>query len=192
MRQASNYREDRRSARMRLLDYDAGTAAVAAVEATAFHLELRDSYLTDQEVERLRRFRAGEPDPDLAEWFAPWTRLVGDLTSRGVAVQRVRVVTEPLGEYSRWLHSITDYNTDAGEEVRWMARHLVDPAELCTDDWWLLDDSTVVFSLFGPDDVLDGFAATDDPVIAAHCRRVWDLLWPKAIAHQDYSPDVQH
>ncbi|WP_194816942.1 DUF6879 family protein [Nocardia sp. XZ_19_385] len=176
---------------MRLLDYEAGTAAVAAATKSALHLELRDSYFTAQEVERLRRFRAGEPDPDLAEWFAPWTRLVSEMTSRGVTMQRLRVITEPLAEYSQWLHSITSYNIDAGEDVRWLGRHRTHPEELPTDDWWLLDDSLVVYSLFGEDDELNGFAATDDPAIAAHFRRVWDQLWPNSTQHEHYRPEVQ-
>ncbi|MEU1527093.1 DUF6879 family protein [Nocardia rhamnosiphila] len=176
---------------MRLLEYAEGTALVAAAKSSAYHLELRDSYYTEQEVERLRLFRAGEPDPALEEWFEPWTRLVTGLIGRGVSMRRIRVVTEPLTEYSHWLHSITGFNVEAGEQVRWVGRHTTSPEELARDDWWLLDGALVVYSLFDSGEELSGFAVTDDPVIAAHCQRVWDVLWARGTDHRDYRPDVQ-
>src|SRR5437879_1085225 len=69
-------------------------------EHTAFRLEVRDRYNEPSEADPLRTFLAGEPD-DLA-WFEDWLALVRAATAEGRRFSRVRVVSLPLTDYSRF------------------------------------------------------------------------------------------
>ncbi|MGW4093875.1 DUF6879 family protein [Nocardia sp. NPDC004750] len=147
----------------------------------AFHLEVLDSYAEPNEHEPFRRFLADEPD-DYA-WFQPWTELVEKTTSRGVAVTRVRIVTEPHTDYTRFALAVAALNVRAGEDIRYLPRHHA--GEVPPDDYWLLDDETVVFSAFGESGGWSG-AATTDPHIAAYCRGLRARFWPLATPFPEY------
>lgn len=151
----------------------------------AFHLETQDSYSTPEEAEPLRRFLAGEPEDD-HEWFSDWDSLMTETTGRGVAVQRVRIVTVPHSDYTRWLHSLTHTSIAMGEDVRWLPRHLVSPDSYTVDDWWLFDEDLLGFTVFEPNGRFAGVATTQDPVLIERCRTVRDHVWPLGIPHADY------
>lgn len=153
-------------------------------ERTACHLEVLDVYETPEESEPFRKFLAGEPD-DL-EWFQDWMELVQQVTSSGKQMRRARVVTAPHTDYTRWALSIARHNIAAGEEVRYLARHLVDQSELTTDGFWLFDDNQVAFNVFEPSGQYVGGALTIDPVIVEHCRAVWNRVWDKATPYSEY------
>lgn len=150
---------------------------------SAFHLEVRDSYSEASENNRLRAFLAGEPPPD--EPPVPWHGLMRETSERGVVVTRVRVVTEPLSDYHRWLLSITGRNIASGEDIRYLARH--EAGEVPPDDWWLFDDERVVFNLADPDGKSAGAAVTTDPGIVDYCRGVRDRLWKLATPYAEYA-----
>ncbi|MBF6296381.1 hypothetical protein IU459_02355 [Nocardia amamiensis] len=151
----------------------------------AFHLEVQDAYAVEDEAEALAKFlETGEFEYD-PEW-EHWDNLVREVTSSGRVIQRVRVVTEPHADYTRFLHATTVSNIESGEEIRWLPRHTVDPAELTADDWWVLDNDTVVFTAFRPDGNLAGFAVTTDSFIVRHCCAVRDYVWHLAIPHVEY------
>lgn len=158
-----------------------------AAKQEAFHMEVRDTYSVPSESEPLRRFLNGEPPaPEYDK--RPWTELVHETVSRGVRVTRVRVVTEPLSDYQRWLLSITAGNVEAGEDIRYLPRHLA--GDVPTDDWWLFDGSTVGFNLVDGDGKPAGAAITTDPGIAAYCRSVKDKLWESAVTFREFAGDV--
>jgi hypothetical protein len=58
------------------LRYEEFGALFPRVELEALHLEMRDSYGTEDEIPHLARWAAGEPD-DLG-WLQPWCTLVRD------------------------------------------------------------------------------------------------------------------
>ncbi|MGV9724377.1 DUF6879 family protein [Nocardia beijingensis] len=147
----------------------------------AFHLEVLDSYAEPNEHEPFRRFLADEPD-DYA-WFQPWAELVEETTSRGVAVTRVRIITEPHTDYTRFALAVAELNVRAGEDIRYLPRHAA--GEVPPDDYWLLDDETVVFSAFGESGGWSG-AVTTDPHIAAYCRGLRARFWPLATPLPEY------
>ncbi|MEV6773856.1 DUF6879 family protein [Nocardia sp. NPDC051030] len=150
----------------------------------AFHLEVRDTYAVPAESEPLRRFLNGEPPvPEYDK--RPWTKLVQETVNRGVRITRVRVVTEPHSDYQRWLLSITASNIEAGEDIRYLPRHLA--GEVPPDDWWLFDDTTVGFNLVDNDGKPAGAAITTDPGIAAYCRSVKEKLWQSAVPFDEYA-----
>ncbi|MEU2036617.1 DUF6879 family protein [Nocardia amamiensis] len=157
-------------------------------EATAFHLEVRDAYAVPQENERFRRFLNGEP-PIVDDYKNDWVALVRATTARGVEMSRVRVVTIPHSDYQRWLLSVTDGNVEAGEDIRYMPRHLA--GEVPPDDWWLVDNERVVFNLVDAKGAqAEGLAITTDPRIVEYCRRVKQRLWEFATPYAEYVHSV--
>lgn len=176
---------------MELLQGNAFEDLFRTFDRQAFHLEVQDSYHTPDEIGPFRRFLAGEPD-DLA-WHQPWLDLVRSVTENGRMITRVRVVSVPHGDYTRWGLTIAPHNIAAGEDIRWLARHLIGADQLTSDDYWLFDDDRVVFTVFDSDGRFVGGAATTDPAIVTHCRTVRDRVWQLAIPQRRYvdSDDVQ-
>ncbi len=150
----------------------------------AFHLEVQDSYHTPDESGPFALFLAGRTD-DLA-WHRPWLDLAREVSAAGKRIRRVRVVSVPHVDYTRWGLTVAEHNVSAGEDIRWLPRHLIGPDELTGDDFWLFDDDRVVFTGFQPGGRFAGGAATTDPVIVERCRAVRDGVWHAAIPHREY------
>jgi hypothetical protein len=152
---------------------------------SAFHLEVRDTYTVPNESEPLRRFIAGEPplnDPE--EFWNSWGSLMKETTGRGVAVSRVRVVTVPLSDYQRWLLTETGDNIGAGEDIRYLPRHLAE--DVPQDDFWLFDDELVGFNLVDANGRPAGAAVTTDPGIVSYCQRAKESLWSLATPFAEF------
>ncbi|NKY26575.1 DUF6879 family protein [Nocardia gamkensis] len=151
----------------------------------AFHLEVRDDYSgVAGEADRVRRFLAGQPQDPAAS--ARWHALIWEVTASGCAVQRVRVISEPHGDYTRFSVGTTSTNIEVGEDIRWLPRQDAPPG-LPDDDWWLFDDEMAAYTVFNSDGTAaPGWAAITDPVITAHYAQRRDELWSKAIPHAEY------
>jgi hypothetical protein len=156
---------------------------------SAFHLEVQDTYRTPDETGPLNLFLKREPD-DFA-WHQPWLSLVREATRTGKSITRVRVVTVPHGDYTRWGLSVAPLNIGAGEDIRWLPRHLTQGIDLPADDFWLIDDDRVVFTVFEPDGRFAGGAATTDPVLVERYRRIHRQAWARAVPHRDYVSTAQ-
>ncbi|OBA62173.1 hypothetical protein A5780_19125 [Nocardia sp. 852002-20019_SCH5090214] len=172
---------------MQLLKGDPWPELFGQCRREAFHLELRDTYAVPTESEPLRKYLAGEPDDHA--WFQPWSDLMRATTDRGVAVTRLRVVTDPDCDYQRWLLALAELNTDAGEDIRYLARQDAGN-DVPGDDFWLFDDDRVVFNLFDADGRSTGTAAlSTDPVVIRRCRWAKNHLWPSATPYVQYVAD---
>ncbi|BEL02070.1 hypothetical protein Q0Z83_002610 [Actinoplanes sichuanensis] len=169
---------------MLLLRADTFRRMFRSFDRTAFHLEVRDVYRVAEEAPPFQRFLDGEPD-DFA-WQRPWLELMREVTESGRSVRRLRVVTAPHGDYTRWLLSISGLNVEAGEDIRWLPRAATAGLPVAHDDFWLFDDRRVVFTLFEPDSSSAGGAMTEDPAIVRHCVRIRAALWAAGIPHDDY------
>ncbi|MFL6141749.1 MAG: DUF6879 family protein [Labedaea sp.] len=168
---------------MELLAGDAFDNLFRTFQHDAFHLEVQDSYHTPDEAGPFQLFLTGQHD-DFA-WHQPWLDLVRDTTRTGRSIRRARVVTVPHGDYTRWGLVVAPHNIAAGEDIRYLPRHL-NSADLTADDYWLFDDDRVVFTVFEPDGRFVGGAATTDPTIVERCRAVRDHVWRTAIPHEQY------
>lgn len=158
----------------------------ATAERSAFHLETRDDYAAESESDSLAAFRADETTDPGGEWFSGWTNHVAATVARGVAVRRVRIVTEPHNLYTRYLLALSRHNVAAGEEIRYLPRHDADPADASTEDFWLFDERAVAFSLFDARGVWAGAALTDEPVIVAHAVAIRDRVWSVSTPFGEY------
>ncbi|WP_084519733.1 DUF6879 family protein [Nocardia mexicana] len=150
----------------------------------AFHLETLDTYETPDETEPFRKFI--EKEPDDYEWFQPWLDHVRYVTSRGISIKRARVTTVPHTDYTRFAKAVARFNAEAGEDVRYLPRHLIEPDALTADDWWLFDDSVLGFTLFESSGRWAGAAVTTDRNIVEYAKRVKDRVWSQATPLGEY------
>ncbi|WP_280397576.1 DUF6879 family protein [Nocardia carnea] len=158
----------------------------ATAERSAFHLETRDDYASESESESLAAFRADETIDPGGKWFSGWTDHVAATVARGVAMRRARIVSEPHTLYTRYLLALSRHNIEAGEDIRYLARHEADPSDPATEDFWLFDERAVAFSLLDARGLWVGAALTDEPVIVAHAVAVRDRVWAAAAPFEEY------
>nr|WP_067647403.1 DUF6879 family protein [Nocardia harenae] len=102
---------------------------------SAFHLETHDDYMSENESASLAAFRADENTDPGGEWFSGWTDHVSATVARGAAVRRVRIVTEPHTQYTRYLLALSRHNVAAGEEISYLPRHDAEPSDAAADDY---------------------------------------------------------
>ncbi len=159
--------------------------ALACTRKRAFHLEQRDTYNVAGEDEPFRRWLRGEPD-DYA-WHADWLGFVRQATAAGVQVQRVRLASVPHSDYVRWGLDVSPLNIEAGEDIRYLPRHLADGIDLPDEDYWLLDDDTLILSVFSADGRTGGFAWPLSPGLLRACVTVRDQLLERAIPFAQYA-----
>jgi hypothetical protein len=165
------------------LSYD-DFKALALTRGRAFHLEQRDAYNVTGEDEPFRRWLHGEPD-DYA-WHADWLSFVRQATAAGVLVQRVRLASVPHTDYVRWGLDVSPLNIAAGEDIRYLPRHLAAGITLPEEDYWLLDDDTLILSVFSADGRTGGFAWPPGPGLLGQCREVRDQVLERAVPYARY------
>ena len=115
-----------------------------------------------------------------------WLDLIREAAGRGVRVRRVRIVSEPVTDYIKFEHATTESNAAAGEDIRWLPRHLATGLLLPANDYWAFDGQRVRFNYFsGPGEFLDT-RLSEDAAIVKQCTAAFEAVWERAIPHQDY------
>ena len=75
-------------------------------------------------------------------WFQNWLSMIRAATAEGRRFSRVRVVSVPLTDYSRFGVFCSQYTNAAGEEIRYLTR---DQAwDLPDYDYWLFDSRLLI------------------------------------------------
>ena len=158
---------------------------IAATSSSAVHLEMRDTYTPDDQ--RFVDWLAGKPLPCPAN--PVWSRLVRAHTARGVRFRRVRVISEPLADYIRFEHAITDeVNVSAGEDVRWLPRRQASDLCLPGNDFWLFDDRLIRFSYFSGDGHILEDELISETAVVRICSAAFAAAWERSIPHAEYQP----
>lgn len=158
--------------------------ALACTRKRAFHLEQRDTYNVAAEDEPFGRWLRGEPDD--YGWHRDWLDFLRQATAAGVQVQRVRLASIPHSDYIGWGLDVSPLNIEAGEDIRYLPRHLTEDIKLPDEDFWLLDDDTLILSVFSADGRTGGFAREPAPDLLSQCVAVRDQVWERAIPYAQY------
>ncbi|MBB5980342.1 hypothetical protein HDA44_003683 [Kribbella solani] len=145
---------------------------------------MRDNYADQGEAEHVQKFLAGEPDD--GAWMEDWMGLVLRRTLEGMRIERVRVITEPWSDYTRFGLNLSRLNTAAGEDIRYLSRERADELGLPTYDYWLLDSSTMGILRFDDQDVLLGADVVQDPAVVVEHARYRDLARRFAVPRAAY------
>ncbi|NRQ30676.1 hypothetical protein HII36_02315 [Nonomuraea sp. NN258] len=171
---------------MTLVSGDAFGDLFRSFEHTAFRLEPRERYNAPGEDEPVRKFLAGEPD-DLA-WNRPWLDLMAEHAAKGKSVRRVRVVSVPLSDYSRFGLWCAQFAIEAGEDIRYLNR--AQAHGLPDLDYWLFDSKWVARLKFDEDDVLLGAEIVTDPATVVELAAARDDAWHRAVTRDQFLSDL--
>jgi len=146
-------------------------------------LETRDQYNSPREAESFQKFVAGEPD---VSYHESWLDMVRAATTEGRVFARVRVVSLPLTDYSRFSMWVSGYTREAGDDIRYLTRDQAKAADLPEHDFWLFDSRKLVMMHFGADDRFVGAEVIDDPAIIVEHNYWRDVARHHAISRNEF------
>jgi uncharacterized protein DUF6879 len=112
-----------------------------AFTTSAFRLEARQSYASDEEAAAFAAWQEHGRIPDAVDpLIAAWTGIVCARIEGGAVMRRVHVVSHPMTDYVRFELALQRaHSVPAGEQVRVVDADL-HPDLARADDFWLLDD----------------------------------------------------
>jgi hypothetical protein len=153
--------------------------------ASAFRFETRERYNSEVGRDAFRKYRAGQPD-DYA-WHRPWLTRIRRDRAAGKVWQRVRIVSVPPSEYTRYGLAVAQLNIEAGEDIRYLRRDMAQRLGLRPYDAWLFDQRILVRLHF--DDADDTFqhaeTVQDTSIVARH--NAWrETAWRYAQSREEF------
>jgi hypothetical protein len=129
-----------------LSDWDIVEARFSAVTVSMFRLECLQVYDVDYEASDIAAFRSGTTSPP-ATYLSDWCKTIESNTRRGVVCERVRLITSPLTEYTKyevaWGYATT---MKAGEKVRVILQNkwpIFKTEVPILKDFWMFDNMQV-------------------------------------------------
>lgn len=146
---------------------------------------MRDWYDAPYENESVRRFLAGEPDN--LEWSNSWLELVRQGRAEGRTFSRVRIVSIPLTDYSRFGLWASQFTVEAGEDIRYIARD--EATGLPDHDYWMFDSRIVVRMHFDDQSAFLGGELIEDPAEIVRHNYWRDVAWHKAVRREDFAKE---
>lgn len=144
-------------------------------------METRDQYNSPREADSFRSFLAGAPD---ISYHENWLRMVRDATAEGRLFSRVRVVSVPLTDYTRFAMWVGRHTREAGDDIRYLVRDHAEAAGLPQHDFWLFDSRKLVMMRFGDDDRFIGADVTEDPAVVTEHNH-----WRDVARHHAMTPN---
>jgi hypothetical protein len=150
----------------------------------AWRLEALDTYDVSDEREQFNDFLAGrtpQPSPDDLAWQAQ-TR--GIVTS-GRRIGRVRMVGQPITDYTRFEWAAYPDNIAAGEAVRIYDRRWPGGTDSRFEqDFWLFDDCVAAVMHYAADGQFLGVTITEEVAPYVETRR---LALERSVAFDEYT-----
>lgn len=148
-------------------------------------LELRDDYGVDEVL--LDAWRESGRTA-VASFIDGWVGEVLADAARGQRTRRIRVVSEPLSEYQRFVFDIQGAAVEAGEDIRWLPRRFTSTLLLPGNDMFVLDEARLIFNVLDGANRCAEIRFTDDPGQVKPCLDAFEAAWRCAIPHRDYRP----
>lgn len=133
----------------------------------------------------MAKFLAGEPD-DLP-WMQSWLDMLREAAVAGRRFARVRVVTVPLNDYSRFGVWCAQFTGGAGEDIRYLTRDQADVAELPNQDYWLFDSAKLLRMHFDEQDRFLGGELVEGAAEIVQANYWRDAAWHKAVRRDDFA-----
>lgn len=155
---------------------------ITSFDRSAFRWECQGVYSEPDEAEPFAAWRAGDPDYGFMDG---WLDTVRGWSAAGKTFTRVRMMTTPPTEYLRWMLDFTHLNVEAGEDIQWIDEIVARDLGMPGQDFYLLDDRTVVLMTFDETGVA-GATVTEDNAAVAGARGWRDLALANAAPHHLY------
>ncbi|MFJ2607397.1 DUF6879 family protein [Streptomyces sp. NPDC087425] len=157
-------------------------------EHTAWRLETRRRYASDEETDTYRQFtETGDVDWD---YDNPYCRMIREQTGQGKRVERVRIVDEEPTTGQLYLLDNAKRNAVMGEDIRNLWRADADRLRLPAEDFWLFDSRLVAFLRFDDDDQLTHVDLSTEPAEVVRCSVVRDAAWHHAVTREQFMSEM--
>lgn len=111
--------------------------------------------------------------------------MIREATAAGRRFFRVRVVSTPLTDYSRFGVFCSKHTNAAGEDIRYLTRDHA--AELPNYDYWLFDSRKLIRMHFDDDERFLGGEIIEDPAVIVQHNYWRDAAWRRAVRRDDFA-----
>ncbi|MFC4327533.1 DUF6879 family protein [Streptomyces andamanensis] len=184
-----------RTRQVRTIDLEEFGSLFHKFEYTAWRLETRGRYASDEDGERWKRFietgSLDEKDVDVPE-ARRWRDTVRAQVALGKRIERVRIVDRPATTGQRYLFEGAKWNMSLGEDIRNLWRADADRLRLPAEDFWLFDSRLIALLRFDDDDQLTHVDLITEPAEVVRCSRVRDAAWHHAVTREQFAVEMQN
>jgi hypothetical protein len=120
-----------------------------------------------------------------------WLDMLRETTAEGRRFARVRLVSLPLTDYSRFGVWCAQFTGGAGEDIRYLERAKAEAAGLPNHDYWLFDSRLLVRMHFDQTDRFLGGEVVEEPAEVVQANYWRDTAWHHAIRRDDFATEQQ-
>lgn len=113
--------------------------------------------------------------------------MIREATVKGRRFSRVRVVSIPLTDYSRFGVFCSQFTNAAGEDIRYLERDQAKVEGLPNHDYWLFDSRKLVLMHFDDADRFQGGEIIEDPAVIVQHNYWRDVAWHFARLRDDFA-----
>ncbi|MFI9295357.1 DUF6879 family protein [Streptomyces gardneri] len=174
-----------RTRQARIIDLDAFGKLFETFEHTAWRLETRRRFASDEATDTWAQFSAGQP----IEWDYEddWCTNVRAQTAQGKRIERVRIVDSPPTPGQLYLLDNAKRNCAVGEDIRNLSRAEAGELQLPDEDFWLFDSRLVAKLRFDEADNLVDAELITEPAEVVRYAMVRDAAWHHAVPYREFA-----
>jgi len=118
-----------------------------------------------------------------------WLTMVREASSEGRRFARVRVVSLPLNDYSRFGVWCSQFTGGAGEDIRYLRRDRAQAVGVPEHDYWLFDSRRLVRMHFDDEDRFLGGEVVVDPAAVVEHNYWRDAAWHWAVERNTFATE---
>lgn len=160
------------------ISFDEFDGMFTTLKHSAWRLETRRRYASDETTDTYRQFAAGEAvDWDLAD---PWCIERREQVALGKRFERVRILDDPATLGQRYLLDNARRNEAAGETIWVLTRAQADELGLPREDFWIFDARVVALLHFDADDAMTHVELITNPVDVLRYLQAREAAWHHA------------
>ncbi|MFJ4010243.1 DUF6879 family protein [Streptomyces sp. NPDC090026] len=168
------------------IDMDAFGRLFTQFEHTAWRLETRRRYASDETTDTYAQFLRGEP-VDWNERDSEWCANRREQAALGKRVERVRIVDDPPTAGQLYLLDNARRNSAVGERIMNLPRAEADRLSLPSEDFWLFDSRMVALLVFDDADDLVGVELITEPSEVVRYAMVRDAAMHHAVPYEEFA-----
>ncbi|MGW6223439.1 DUF6879 family protein [Streptomyces olivaceus] len=183
-----------RTRQVRAIDLAEFAGLFATFEHTAWRLETRRRYASDEDGDSWKQFtEAGRIAEDWTkdDSVSAFRKTVQAQTALGKRFERVRLVDAPPTTGQRYLLEHARWNIESGEDIRNMRRTDADRLRLPAEDFWLFDSRLIALLCFDDDDQLTHVELITEPAEVVRCCMIRDAAWHHAVPWERFMVEMR-
>ncbi|MFE7544900.1 DUF6879 family protein [Streptomyces platensis] len=170
----------------RIIDLDEFGKLFTTFKHTAWRLETRRRYASDEGTATYAQFTRGEPvvwDDVDSEWCSKRR----EQSALGKRFERVRIVDSPPSPGQLYLLDNAKRNSAVGEDIRNLSRAEAEQLQLPEEDFWIFDSRFVALLNFDGSDNLIDVELITEPAAVNRYAQARDAAWHYAIPYQQFA-----